>query len=219
MAAHYRDDLLHGQDHLDPHASESRWRHQESTSFARHASPHPADVKNGNSQDLADLNNSRAEPSADPSTSRPSQPIAIAGNTQRGPRKDGVNVQNDNGISAGSPAAAGSAYNAFEVKCGPLLNYRRMENETWFGSVLIVTKGGGSNEGSIIPELRWRIVGSLRSPSDGLQQDAHGTDTGEINGTGAGLNNGVAPNDPENHLRTSNVKGTKLYSDPSNTFW
>jgi len=48
-----------------------------------------------------------------------------------------------------------------------LLNYRRMENNTWFGSVLVVTDGGsGARESPDTPILYLKIDGDAKPGSD-----------------------------------------------------
>jgi hypothetical protein len=130
------------------------------------------------------------------------------------------------------------SYTELEVKCGPLLNYRRMENQTWFGSVLIVTKGGGLGGGPE-PQLIWKI--NRGSPASGAEPSHNGGNPNGSNGTSGepyGTVNGVdyssfqdpatnsqvssnanATSKPASASEESKVLGTKLYSDPSNTFW
>jgi hypothetical protein len=235
MAAHLRDDMLYGRDHTDTHASDNRWRHQESSSFARHASaaPRGADERHG-SKDLADFfNSSRIEPpkSAGSAASEKYEPIMVAGSAY-----DGTAVQ--------------ESYSGLEVKCGPLLNYRRMEDETWFGSVLIVTRGGGlvgESTSGAVPELYLKIVGGTQTTGLGSRQELlseNGTNANAANGgkhERYGVVNGVdytnsqdltsKPQLPINGTQTNGtsneasgaievkVRGTKLYSNPSNTFW
>jgi hypothetical protein len=125
-----------------------------------------------------------------------------------------------------------------------------MEKETWFGSVLIVTKGGGLGGGPE-PQLIWKT--NRRSSASGAvpSQNAPAQNGGNANGlNGAsgelyGVVNGVdyssfqepatSPQLPGNanaingavigsansgnSSEESKVPGTKLYSDPSNTFW
>ena len=245
MASHLRDNILHGEDHADEHASANRWRHQESRSYAHHASPREAEARH-RSTDLADfLNSSRVEPSK-ASRSRSAtrhKPIAVAGNAYNGDSRQGESKSFGNEVP--------DSYSKLEVRCGPLLNYRRMENETWIGSVLIVTKGGGLGKGPK-PKLVWRTM--VRKPAPGpLQSSFHERDgDNAINGnepskpareplkTMNGLDNTNTRNsDPGNHVSDETigtnypaptahdenvsedieVLGVKLYSDPSNTFW
>ena len=55
-----------------------------------------------------------------------------------------------NGVGNGPQVV--STASQLEIICGPLLNYRRMEDGKWFGSVLVVTKGGGKTQG-FVPTL------------------------------------------------------------------
>jgi hypothetical protein len=78
-----------------------------------------------------------------------------------------------------------------EVACGPLLNFRRMEGTRWFGSVLVVTKGGGKSQ-LFTPALR--LSKAERADSGPrCESDSRNTD--------------------------DTVHGTRLYSDPRYTFW
>jgi hypothetical protein len=230
MASHLRDDILHGRDHPGDHASSTRWRHEESSSYAQHAlvSPREADGKNS-SKDLADfLHSSRVE--APPGSAAPrSKPLMVPGNVPT------VGAQNSSAQEAAKEEATQENTGTMEVKCGPLLNYRRMENETWYGSVLVVTKGGGLGEGPEVPELIMTILDPEQSRA---------SERVELNGAGGGpygVVNGVdygrfeQPNSasqlPSNGMQKEEatgggtasedvkVKGTKLYSDPANTFW
>jgi hypothetical protein len=207
MASHLKDTIRHGRDHSDPHASENRWRHQESTSFSKHAAqaPRDADQRNGIG-DLADfLKGSRVEPKHAPSASGSRYtPITVPGDAAQGTRL-GETVH----VSGATT----------EVLCGPLLNYRRMENATWFGSVLIVTKGGGLGD-CWIPELKLRTgagAGAGAPPSGSVAPQlpqisgVEATNAGEqtlhsqlVQGGGNG---------------ETSVQGTRLYSDPARTFW
>jgi len=94
-----------------------------------------------------------------------------------------------------------------EVRCGPLLNYRRMEQQTWFGSVLIVTKGGGSGDNHAVPELKWSVKEHVRIATAAAAA---------TNGHVEGVNGDTAAELSEKETR---VWGTKLYSDLANTFW
>lgn len=272
-----KDNVLHGKDHTDQHLDDGRWRHQESSSYARHASPRrqPNGADQG-SNALADFfNQDRIQPppksagsGAAPSTK--SKPIMLAGNAPHSPAS-----QTQDPLSAQEVDGRKTYTHSFDVKCGPLLNYRRMERETWFGSVLVVTKGGGSGDRHAVPELRWVVKehvnfeaertnghasngvnGTNRSNgADGINgahangaNGAHGMNgaNGATNGYPAngetephGAINGVDHGNPQifsqvpqvssldgedgrNHNpenEETKVRGTKLYSDPANTFW
>jgi hypothetical protein len=230
MASHLRDTIRHGRDHPDTHASESRWRHQESGSFAKHAAragaPREADGRHG-MEDLADfLKGSRVEPQHTPSASGSGPkytPIAVAGNAAE---------QSEYGESSGRGDAIHVSGGTMEVMCGPLLNYRRMESETWFGSVLIVTKGGGLGD-CVVPELKLRIGGDAQE-SDSIENEAQrAPQPSAINGVGSAnfeeptstsqlAQSGVLPNNESSDAGGNvgiTVKGTRLYSDPAHTFW
>ncbi|KAI1434653.1 hypothetical protein GGR50DRAFT_386205 [Xylaria sp. CBS 124048] len=123
-------------DPRNPHASRNKWRHQESSAFLRAAVARDAQ-SSGSSKDLADfLNASRVEPSR-PATSRPA-----TSRTARNGHKPIV-VGDSDGPTDHEVAAN---HDGKEVVCGPLLNYRRMEENTWYGSVLLVIKGGGERQ-------------------------------------------------------------------------
>ena len=100
----------------NPYASESKWRHVESTAFARweRESPH----------------------------------LAVGSTTSLSSH-----------AAAGVGSGSGNGLQEYKIICGPLLNFRRMEGHgrRWFGSVLIVTEGGGM----IVPEKGQRPVLNL----------------------------------------------------------
>jgi hypothetical protein len=210
MASHYSDNVLHGGDHPDNHPSANRWRHQESSSYAKHA--RAPDDRSG-SNDLANfLNSSRVDPlpKSTGSMSRHT-PIAVPGNTSEG-RED-----------------------VLEVKCGPLLNYRRMEDHTWFGSVLIVTKGGGLHDRPPpVLLLKAGVDANIRSLDgqlstnglNGVEGEGHGVVNGVDYSTRGSTTTSQAPSNggPTNGITNGDIGdtkiiGTKLYSDPNNKFW
>ncbi|EHK26522.1 uncharacterized protein TRIVIDRAFT_52484 [Trichoderma virens Gv29-8] len=132
MASQY-DNELGDIDAQNPYASSSKWRHQESTKYARHEAQQLQArdaTTTGTTDDLAEyLNSTRIEPQGDGHSSRNHQPIHLAAHN-------------------GEETAVGQhdeESDGKEIVCGPLLNYRRMEHGYWFGSVLIVTKGGGKD--------------------------------------------------------------------------
>ncbi|KAH8676163.1 putative transcription factor btf3 [Xylariales sp. PMI_506] len=126
MAAHNDDFDLDEDRELDPYRSASQWRHQESSTYARHARDVPSSA---GTRDLADfLNASRVESNRPPTGNF--KAIVIGG--------DEATAQDSD--------ADGAADDGKEIVCGPLLNYRRMEGNVWYGSVLIVIKGGGKSQ-------------------------------------------------------------------------
>ncbi|KAL1840655.1 hypothetical protein VTJ49DRAFT_263 [Mycothermus thermophilus] len=178
----------------NPYASSSRWRHAESTAFARYeqertasrSTPAPvardAEARGAGVGDLADfLNKSRLDPGeirdggpGDRPTTARYKPIVAAAVDGAGQGGGGAHV---------AVAVAGAEQDGREVVCGPLLNYRRMEGRRWVGSVLVVTAGGGREQPeNFVPTLAVQRVGG---------------------GVGDG----------------EDVKGVCLYSDSRNTFW
>lgn len=199
------DDVLDPQN--NPHASATRWRHEESSSYRKHASQHQksleprsAEAKSG-TMDLADfLNSSRVEPEdsqSHPGLAAPNNhtPIMVDGNVAD---------------AAGEPhldedPAHAAPQDGKTVACGPLLNYKRMEGNAWIGSVLVVTKGGGRNQ-AFVPTLVLRRVGDAQhTHTNGFHNGAsNGTGTNtQVNGSAGGIE----------------IRGQCLYSDYRNTFW
>ncbi|CZT08944.1 uncharacterized protein RAG0_13868 [Rhynchosporium agropyri] len=227
MATPQRDDTLIGTDRPNTHASANRWRHQESSAFRAHAAPRGASEK-GSSKDLADFLNSDRVPGT-----------AGSANAQNGDGTPTYSAQHD---PVGHDKHADGTHGSLEVKCGPLLNYRRMENETWFGSVLVVTKGGGLGDSPDVPELKLRAAPAGRQSENAgsngniASQQARGDNYGVVNGvdysnfqqpesqitqngaqTNGGHTNGLSTNGHASEELKS--RGTKLYSDRDNTFW
>ncbi|KAG9242756.1 hypothetical protein BJ878DRAFT_513928 [Calycina marina] len=225
MAEHLRDKVLHGEKHEDTHASASRWRHQESSSFAKHATSH-APTGKGDSNDLTNfLNSSRVEPSpqASGSTGPRYKPLAVTGDGVQGIH--GIATQAEEDLVKTEIPADG--HGVLEVKCGPLLNYRRMEHDVWFGSVLIVTKGGGifdrpppvlliqAKPAGIKPQNGLGELGT-----NGVRDEAYG----EVNGVDYSSFEDPSHHGDINRSSTPSTEETKiiaikLYSDPVNTFW
>ncbi|KAI9051101.1 hypothetical protein LZ554_005205 [Drepanopeziza brunnea f. sp. 'monogermtubi'] len=234
MASHHKDNVLLGADHIDTHASATRWRHEESQSFRAHAAPRQP-VERNDSKGLAEfLNSARVEP-PEPAGSGglKSKPIVIPSNVHNGGDKTTTGTQN--------PGAGGNSaqhtHGSLQVKCGPLLNYRRMENDTWFGSVLVVTEGGGMADAPEVPELKLRVApaerrGHIAGADVGTDEIREETSYGTVNGVdyssfrqpqapqGSAHSNGVnGTNGNGVFSKDVKVKGTKLYSDSRNTFW
>ncbi|KAI0159506.1 hypothetical protein GGR57DRAFT_426563 [Xylariaceae sp. FL1272] len=175
----------------NPYASANRWRHQESSAFARAAAPRDAH-SSGNSKDLSDfLNSSRVHHDGSATNGASHyQPIVIGGT-------DGASTEN---------ATAGDGK---QVICGPLLNYRRMEGHTWYGSVLLVVEGGGTTQ-PFQPTLNMGRVETAHDQA-GLTQTLPPSGSPEANAHAA------APVIQSNH--GTDVAGYCLYSDPRCTFW
>lgn len=174
---------LTAEEERNPHASASRWRHQESSAFARHAVQGQArePVQKGDTGALANfLNSNRIEPEGDPDSGGNYKPITLAAADIK------MNGDEDAVEGTHEPMSDGR-----EIVCGPLLNYRRMDEGRWYGSVLIVTKGGGKVQ-SHQPFLVIRPAGQ-----------------GQQTGDGSYSNGG----------QESRVESHCLYSDPRNTFW
>lgn len=178
----------------NPHASATRWRHQESSAFREaakqqhlqhhhhHHQPGGPVAREADSHsrvdELADfLNTSRIDPPAD--TSRPTTPRykpVVAGAAEARAAHDGTDEPGAASLVHDGPPPDGK-----DIAVGPLINYRRMEGTHWIGSVLVVTRGGGKTQ-PFVPTLSLR-----RADSDG----------------------GSA----------TDIEGTCLYSDVRNTFW
>jgi hypothetical protein len=221
MASHLKDTLRKGRDHPDNHASDNRWRHQESSSYAKHAAqsgpPREADERNGTGDLTNFLQGTRVQPTHTPSASASGPkytPLAVSGDgeqqTQHGEGHAGEYTVRANGGTT-------------EVLCGPLLNYRRMENETWFGSVLVVTRGGGLGD-CLVPELKLKIGGAQTSGPIGNDaqgaRDVNPTNFEDPASQSYLAQGGALPTvgSSSGHEETT-VKGTRLYSDPVRTFW
>lgn len=187
-------------DPRNPYASGTRWRHEESSSFRKHAGqknlqPRAAEVKTG-TNDLADfLNSMRVDPD-EPSRSRAASSSAPNKYTP-------IMVDGETAAAAGEPQletdpALAEPQDGRTISCGPLLNYRRMEGNTWIGSALVVTKGGGKTQ-EFAPMLILRRVGEAQ----------HLHTNGASNGT----------NGASNGMEGTIIQGHCLYSDYRATFW
>jgi hypothetical protein len=250
MASHYRDNIIHGSDHSSTHASDSRWRHQESSSYNRHFAPEARDDDaRGGSNDLVDFfNQSRVSPSelGATGTSGGHQPIVTLGFGEDVHLSGELAASDD--MDFVNPAfalgAGGQELRKFEgdgtqVRVGPLLNYRRMEEGVWFGSVLVVTDSGAA-EGNV-PVLKLRQVGHNGAAAEAVNERADDSSE-QINGgthgdTVDGAEPSVLSGEDENQVGTqkalngaeqksqpstadgTEVEGTKLYADEHNAFW
>ncbi len=191
---------LPGEENLqNPYASQGRWRHQESTAFANYVGElKPADARESHSasgtHDLASFINksSRIERPADrPATSGNYQPVMEAARQAESQDHTHDAGQEERGRAQEVPA------DGKEIICGPLLNYRRMENGRWHGSVLIVVKGGGPRV-LYQPSLVLRRVGAV----------------GQVSSTQAPAQAGL-----DGSSEGRQFEAQRLYSDPRNTFW
>lgn len=134
----------------------------------------------------------------------------------------GYSLGQHNGAVTGEP---------LHVKVGPLLNYRRMERKTWFGSVLVVTRGGGLVNAPAAPELSFHTR-AIQSTQSGVAEESISTNGGSGTVNGGNYTNGqqssafqssqqISQPDTASGSKSGEFKvaGTKLYSDPTNTFW
>lgn len=179
------------------YASSSQWRHQESSAFARHAVARDAHTSDGaDTQDLSSfLNQNRVEGDRPGTNGTGSfKPIVIKG---------------DQGAVDG-PADNLPPPDGKEIVCGPLLNYRHMQGNTWYGSVLIVTRGGGRTQ-EFKPVLRIGRVEQARDAQKGLLGEGP-----ESNGA---LSSEAQEAGGIHSDHGNDVIGNCLYSDPRNTFW
>lgn len=186
-----------------PHASATRWRHQESGAY-RKAAAHTAEADGKRLGDRHGHGPSRVADSARVSSEELRRETG-------GENGDMTRSEAPSAMAAAAAAAAQDAgHNNVDghghvprdgkhIVCGPLLNYRRMEEGTWVGSVLVVTEGGGATQ-QHVPTLKLARVGPRQQ-----QQQQQGMTAG-----GATI---VA-----SHGETS-VQGLCLYSDARNTFW
>lgn len=192
MSVHDGDRPLTGEheDERNPYASSTRWRHQESSAYARHASHAQArdPVTAGHTGDLASfLNKSRVEPDGDGVPGGNAKPLAVAAGEANGGFVD-------ENVHAEIPDGK-------EIVCGPLLNYRHMKQGRWHGSVLVVVKGGGKQP----PEQPYLV---LRRAGHSKQSDAT---TGQIDGPES--------SNHASSQEEARFEASCLYSDPRNTFW
>lgn len=240
MAQHFKDDILHGEHHNDTHASSSRWRHEESTSFAKHAGVNAApavvrdaDERVGTNANLVNfLNEDRIKPLAVSAAVQDKfTPILVDGHGDGSglPRvgPDAVDLAMRKQLKQTSQTIddefAGGIIDGREVRCGPLLNYRRMEGSKWFGSVLIVLRAKRDNGEEFVPELKLAKVWSQEddrhhSRTENGVNGVNGTQDSELHVSFDGAS-GSKASDAMEQDSTSFVKGEKLFSDPLAAFW
>ncbi|KAK1597923.1 uncharacterized protein LY79DRAFT_322091 [Colletotrichum navitas] len=207
MASHPQGEALDNVEH-NPYASANRWRHQESSAFARHAAAaqgttQPRDPQErGTTDDLANfLNRDRVEPE-NPNAPPNFKPIMIAAGEATGEEAPRPNPTHAN---------ERDAPDGREIICGPLLNYRRMDGDRWYGSVLVIAKGGGKTQ-SFAPHLVLRPVDAANG------QQAH-TESNGVNGTNGTVNSEGSRAANGDSASGTEIQGQCLYSDPRNTFW
>jgi hypothetical protein len=261
MTSRYKENIIHGRNHADTHASESKWRHQESAAFAKHAAltsapkaVREADAHSGLSDLAGFLNKSRIDGAGAGVAAGTHEPIAVGGHTERPAHREpdaadkGAGAQNATGVSHNGPhqgTESGSS-DPRELRCGPLLNYRRMEGTMWFGSVLIVTRGG-SQDKSFKPELIMRRAHTQKLANGEASNENNDLDLGisslGTNGSDGGryahgqhdefstsvmrFNGGarvkrqqdVAVDPATKGNEEMKVAGVLLYADPRNVFW
>ncbi|CAK7273943.1 hypothetical protein SEPCBS57363_005909 [Sporothrix epigloea] len=211
----------------NPYASANRWRHQESTAYARYAAasanqPRDEDRARVDVKDLTDfLNASRITPSESAAAGTAHGSIKTNGSAKHSPgptvaaRFKPIVVSGPVDAAAITPPTASAENgesppsNGKDVLVGPLLNYRRMEGKRWIGSALIVTRGGGKMQ-SFVPTALLRPADSHFGARDASPEDSQAT-------------NGPGP-DAEADTKAGiggaqKINGICLYSDPRNTFW
>lgn len=207
MAHHRKDADIEGElaDPRNPYASSTRWRHEESSAYRRHANSQMAardpEVR-GQTTDLAKfLNSTRVAPEDNPA----------------GPREPGASKSKPIVIDPEHAAAVGEPepenvdptqavpQDGKTIACGPLLNYKHMDGNQWHGSVLVVTKGGGK-EPAPAPTLILRQAGSS-------------SDFGSPSGPAANGNGETSVKAVSKASGSAEVQGICLYSDARNTFW
>ncbi|KFX95338.1 hypothetical protein V490_03914 [Pseudogymnoascus sp. VKM F-3557] len=221
-------------DSQDNPGSSSKWRHQESSKYARRAAgtggnpPHgevrAADEHTGTGDLTNFLNTTRMEGTGQPlsetghapASGVPYKPITANSYGQFDDANERVATANappPTGLSGGQPAAGHTqvrveSTDGKEVRCGPLLNYRRMEGSTWFGSVLVVVQGGVTEQAheAWVPELLLKKIGPQRpvteaGTSDQIYSSAHG----QASQYDTAIN--------------SSVHGELLYADMRHRFW
>ena len=215
------DDEVLDYNQRNPNHSSSRWRHQESSSFREEAARQQQQRSHlshgvarepdahGRVNDLADfLNSTRISPDEvehdggqhgasgqSGGAGRFKPVIAASADIQKAGGGEG------GADSAVPPVHDGAPPDGKDIICGPLLNYRRMEGHRWFGSVLVVVKGGGKTQ-PFEPTL---VLGPAPSrAAEGAPAGAYADDNAGQGGSRGG---------------STEVTGVCLYSDPRNTFW
>lgn len=119
------------------------------------------------------MNSSRIEPPSGGVAKAKHKPLLVRGSHgQEFAEKAAARSSDGHMLQEGVTALLGKGF-GWDVRCGPLLNYRRMENETWYGSVLIVVKNGETAEKQNAPILELRTASDRDlSHEDGALNDA-----------------------------------------------
>ncbi|RAL63865.1 hypothetical protein DID88_003508 [Monilinia fructigena] len=206
MAAHYRNDVVHGNDQPNTHASANRWRHHESSAFAKHAynASREAEERSA-SADLVNFSTkSRAEGRGLPGQHAP---VMLSGNAQDGEleaaRREQEELEHQDAVNGVQRGAA--------------------------GRVSSVTVREDS-----VPELRLRILGSRQATQYGNGTGV-ATGNGHAHGVINGVDYSENQNPTQaSHGNTTTyggqfhafsnseeikIRGVKLYADVANTFW
>ncbi|POS84294.1 hypothetical protein EPUL_003418 [Erysiphe pulchra] len=97
-----------------------------------------------------------------------------------------------------------SVCKSLTVKCGPLLNYRRIDNEIWHGTILVVTNDAGSDQCSMILNIKL-----LKEESCSDRKKYQNEEQMKLK---PGIEN-------QHASKERNFTGLKLYSDQENIFW
>ncbi|KAG6001419.1 hypothetical protein E4U21_004339 [Claviceps maximensis] len=180
----------HDDPEYNPHASSSRWRHQESSAYRRHAAPREPVSTESTGALATFLNGTRIDPPEEPNGGGNFQPITITIPTAQpdgeGALDDGRGQSEDDGK---------------EIVCGPLLNYRYMKQDRWYGSVLVVAKGGGED--------------ILHQPLLVLRRAG----VAENLAAGASAQHGANGSMEQAASQETEFRARRLYSDHRNTFW
>jgi len=189
-------------DPRNPYASSNRWRHQESSAFARHAAAQahqqPRDASAASTADTAQLANFLNKD-------------RVEGDGPAGPHQQivtGVDDHTQPHLSDGHgkpPTTDGK-----EIVSGPLLNYRGVNHGRWRGSVLIVVKGGGSTPPPG-PTLVLRRAGAVDRQKFVAMSGADNVES-QLSDQANGVNGAEATEE-------ISIPASCLYSDPRNTFW
>lgn len=172
-------------------ASASKWRHQESSRYHRHARDATGSSTNTSSL-AAFLHSSRVESTGNGSGAghRPLE------------------------VSAGNDSTDAAAADGHEIICGPLLNYQRTVDGCWHGSVLIVVNGGGLD---VQHQPSMHLQKAAKKAAAATAAEAAGT---TVEGAAeASVTDPAADAAAKDQNPIQAIQGERLYSDKRNTFW